>query len=92
MKVRFKARALRHLEKIHEYISTHDAAAAKRSVQRIEHSISRLAFLPFSARPGIVEDTRILVVPGLPYVVIYRVGGDTVDIIAILHTARRRRS
>jgi len=34
----------------------------------------------------------MLVVPGLAYVVIYRVGNDTVDIIAILHTARRRRS
>jgi toxin ParE1/3/4 len=92
MKVRFKARALRHIEKIHEYIFAHDPAAAKRIVQRIEHSISRLAFVPFSARPGVVEGTRILVVPGLPYVVIYRVGDDAVDIIAILHTARRRRS
>ena len=92
MNVRFKARALRHIEKIHEFISAHDPAAAKRTVQRIEHSIGRLAFLPLSARPGIVEGTRILVVPGLPYVVIYRVGDDTIDIIAILHTARRRRS
>jgi addiction module RelE/StbE family toxin len=92
MKVRFKARALRHIEKIHEYISAHDPAAARRVVERIEHSISRLRFLPLSARPGIVAGTRILVVPGLPYVVIYRIGIDAVDIIAILHTARHRRT
>jgi addiction module RelE/StbE family toxin len=92
MKVRIKARALGHLEKIHQCISADDPAAAKRVVQRIEHSINRLEFLPFSARSGHVAGTRILAVPGLPYVVIYRVGGDTVDIISILHTARRRRS
>ena len=92
MKVRFKARALRHVEKIYEHIAIHDPTAASRVVGRIEHSIIRLGFLPLSGRPGVVEGTRILVVPGLPYVVIYRVGNDTIDIIAILHTARRRRS
>jgi toxin ParE1/3/4 len=92
MKVRFKASALRHIEKIHGYIAVHDPAAANRVVKRIEHSISRLGFIPFSGRPGVVKGTRILIVPGLPYVVIYRVGDDTVDIIAVLHTARWRRS
>jgi toxin ParE1/3/4 len=92
MKLRFKARALRHLEQIHEYIAVHDPAAAKRVIRHIEHSISRLEFLPHSGRPGVMEGTRILVVPGLPYVAIDRVGKATVDVIAILHTARRRRS
>jgi toxin ParE1/3/4 len=92
MKLRFKDRALRHIEKIHEYISVHDPAAAKRVVSRIRHSIDRLEYVPFSGRPGVVEGTRILVVSGLPYVVIYRTGKDTVDIIAVLHTARQRRS
>jgi len=92
MKLRYKARALRHIEAIHEYIAKHDPAAAARVVRRIEHSIGRLVAFPLSGRPGEVAGTRILVVPGLPYVVIYRVREDEVDIIAVLHTARRRRS
>jgi toxin ParE1/3/4 len=61
-------------------------------VKRIEHSIGRLVNLPLSGRPGVVAGTRILVVPRLPYVVIYRVRQEDVDIIAVLHSARRRRS
>jgi plasmid stabilization system protein ParE len=92
MRLRYKARALRHIEAIHGYIAKHDPAAAARVVRRIEHSMGRLTSLPLSGRPGVVAGTRILVVPGLPYVVIYRVREEDVDILAVLHTARHRRS
>jgi toxin ParE1/3/4 len=92
MRLRYKARALRHIEAIHGYIAKHDPGAAARVVKRIEYSVSRLVSLPLSERPGVVAGTRILVVPGLPYVVVYRVGKEDVDIIAVLHSARRRRS
>jgi toxin ParE1/3/4 len=92
MKLRYKARALGHVKAIHDYIVQNDPAAALRVVRRIEYSINRLAILPFSGRPGVVPGTRILVVPGLPYVVIYRTHETEVDIIAVLHTSRRRRS
>jgi toxin ParE1/3/4 len=92
MSLRYKARALRDIEAIHNYIAKDDLLAAKRVVARIERSISRLALYPFSGRPGVVVGTRILVVPGLPYMAIYRVHDEMVDIIAVLHTARQRRS
>jgi toxin ParE1/3/4 len=63
-----------------------------RVLRRIEYSIGQLVIFPFSGRPGVVSGTRILVVPGLPYVVIYRVREEDVDIIAVLHAARRRRN
>jgi addiction module RelE/StbE family toxin len=91
MKLRFKARALRDLEEIHRYISQFDSVAAKAVVRRIEHSIGRLSILPTSGRPS-VKGTRLLVVPGLPYVVVHRVSEDAIDVIAVLHTARRRRT
>lgn len=92
MKLRYKARALGHVKAIYDYIAQNDPAAALRVMRRIEYSINRLAILPFSGRPGVVAGTRILVVPGLPYVVIYRTRETEVDIIAVLHTSRRRRS
>jgi toxin ParE1/3/4 len=92
MKLRYKARALRDIERIHGYIAEHDAAAAKRVVKRIESVISRLSFFPLSGRQGVVTGTRVVVIPNLPYVAIYRVDDEMVDIIAVLHTARRRRS
>jgi len=92
MIIRFKSRALSHIESIHRHIAEEDPAAAARVIRRIRHSISRLERHPFSGRPGVVADTRILVVPGLPYVAIYRVREGFVDIVAVLHTARRRRT
>jgi toxin ParE1/3/4 len=92
MILRYKARALADLEAIYDYIAQDDPTAARRVVQRIVRSIGRLAIIPLSGRPGVVRGTRILAVPGLPYVVIHRVRENTVDIIAVLHSARRRRS
>jgi toxin ParE1/3/4 len=92
MTIRYKARALRDIEAIHDHIARSDPAVAMRVVLRIERAIRRLDTFPFSARPGVVAGTRLLAVPGLPYGVIHRIRGDTVDIIAVLHTARRRRS
>jgi plasmid stabilization system protein ParE len=92
MILRYKARALADLEAIYDYIAQDDPTAARRVVQRIVRSIGRLAIIPLSGRPGVVRGSRILAVPGLPYVVIHRVRENTVDIIAVLHSARRRRS
>jgi plasmid stabilization system protein ParE len=92
MKIRYKRRALEDLESIHSYIAKFDQEAAKRVIGRIQRVIGRLAYLPWSGRAGVVRVTRILVVPGVPYVAIYRVREDAVEIVAVLHTARRRRS
>jgi toxin ParE1/3/4 len=92
MKLRYKKRALADIEAIHRYIVGYDKRAAEGVVQRIERSIGRLLILPMSGRPGSRPGIRLLVVPGLPYIVVHRVGDETIDIIAVLHTARRRRS
>ena len=74
-----------------DYIANDNPAAAKRVVQRIEESIGRLLIIPMSDRPGTAKGTRLLAVPRLPYIVVHQVRGETVDILAVLHTARRRR-
>jgi toxin ParE1/3/4 len=90
--LRYKRRALGHLHAIHRYIAKNNPAAAKRVIERIEQSVAGLSHFPFTGRPGVVKGTRLLSVPGLPYIVVYRVRGEVVDILAVLHAARRRRS
>lgn len=92
MRLRYKARALRHLEAIHHRIAADNPAAADGAVERIEHSIGRLLILPMSGRLGVVAGTRLLAVPGLPYIVVHRVRGTVIEILAILHTAQQRRN
>jgi toxin ParE1/3/4 len=92
VKLRWDARALADIEAIHAYIADDDPKAASRVVQQIKKSVGRLLIIPMSGRPGVAKGTRLLAVPGIPYIVVHRVRGETVDILAVLHTARRRRS
>ncbi|HEV3113742.1 MAG TPA: type II toxin-antitoxin system RelE/ParE family toxin [Candidatus Binataceae bacterium] len=89
MRVRWLRRALKNLDEEAEYIARDDPEAAARVVQRIATSVERLATHPASGRPGRVPATRELVVSGTPYVVPYRVRGETVEILRVFHGARK---
>ena len=39
---------------------------------------------------GVIAETSELVVPGLPYVVVYVIEPEFVDIVAVYHTAQNR--
>jgi len=92
MRLRWDRRATTDIKAIYAYIAARNPKAAKCVVERIEKSISRLLFMPMSGRPGVKKGTRLLIVPSVPYIVVHRVQAETVDILAVLHAARRRRS
>ena len=89
MQVRWLRRALKNLDEEVEYIARDDPEAAARIVERIAASVERLASYPASGRPGRVVGTRELVIPGTAFVVPYRIRGETVEILRILHAARK---
>ncbi len=89
MQVRWLRRALSNLDEEAEYIARDDPHAAARVVERIASSIERLATYPASGRMGRVPGTRELIVTGTPYIVPYRVRGETVEILRVFHTARK---
>ena len=60
-------------------------------MNRVLHSVERLASFPNSGRAGQVEGTRELVVPGLPYIVVYTCDDTDVSIVGVFHGARDRR-
>ncbi|MBV9503785.1 MAG: type II toxin-antitoxin system RelE/ParE family toxin [Acidobacteriia bacterium] len=45
--------------------------------------------LPHRGRPGKKEGTRELVLTPLPYIVVYRIAGDAIYIVRILHGAQK---
>ncbi|MEQ1843680.1 MAG: type II toxin-antitoxin system RelE/ParE family toxin [Verrucomicrobiales bacterium] len=72
------------------YVSTDNPKAGARLVLRIGGHIARqLTRFPESGRPGRIEGTRELVGSGTPYVVPYRVSGETVTILRVYHGARK---
>jgi len=89
MKARFSDRAVRNLTSIWEHIAKDNPAAASRVVGAIVDAAMRLEQFPLSGRAGRIEGTRELVVPGLPYIVPYRVVEDAVLISSVIHTSRK---
>ena len=89
MRVRWLRRALRNLDEEAEYIARDDPDAAARTVDRIATTVERLATHPASGRTGRVPGTRELVVSGTPYLVPYRVRGETVEILRVFHGSRK---
>jgi addiction module RelE/StbE family toxin len=88
-RLEYSRRYFRRIEDIIERIAADNPAAATRMVERIRAAVGRLAVSPAIGRPGRVADTRELIISGTPYIVPYRVKGDTVQIITVLHSAQQ---
>ena len=75
-------------EAIFNYIEIDSPQAAAVVDDRIREQVERLIRFPESGRTGRVEGTRELVVNQTPYIVAYRILGNTVRILRVLHGAR----
>jgi toxin ParE1/3/4 len=88
VKVLWTVAALRHLGEAREYIKIDNPAAAARQIEMIETSVNHLRAFPMIGRSGRRPGTRELPVPATPYMVIYLVKDESVQILAVLHGAR----
>ena len=89
MNIRWTKRAIRSLTSIHAYISKDSPAAAARVAAAVVDATDQLEPFPQSGRPGRIVGTRELVVPGLPYILPYRVVDDTIMILSVIYTSRK---
>ncbi len=88
-RLEYSPRYFRRLEDIREHIAADNPAAASRVIERIRAAVGRLAEFPGIGRPGRVEGTRELVISATPFIVPYRVIGDVVQILTVLHSSQR---
>jgi toxin ParE1/3/4 len=72
-----------------DYIEDHNGRpTARRVALSIHEHVSALVKFPERGRIGLKPNTRELVLTGLPYLAVYRIRGDTVEILRILHGAQ----
>jgi toxin ParE1/3/4 len=81
--------AVEDLAAARKYIAENNPTAATEVAERIRQAALILGDYPASGRPGRVPNTRELVVAGTPYILPYRVRADAVEILRVLHGARR---
>ena len=94
MSVRWSRQSREHLVAIRAYIREHNADAAERARLRIVEMVQLLRSLPRLGRAGHKPGTREIVVPHLPYVIVYRVDvadEDELEILGIFHVAQGQR-
>jgi len=89
MKLRYTRKAFGHLVEIHAYTEQEWPGTSQEVGKAIEQAVRQLLQHPELGRFGRVEGTRELIVPRLPFIVAYRVSESHVDVLAILHAARR---
>ena len=89
MRLVWSPQAVRDADDLTAYIARDNPVAAIEVRDRIEQLVEGLLDYPRMGRPGRVPGTRELVISRTPYLVAYRVAGDTITVLRVLHGAQR---
>lgn len=89
MKIEWSAWAQTDRDDIFSFLEAENPRAAAAIDLRISQRVSVLLQFPKSGRLGRVEGTRELVITRTPYIVAYRIIGDTVRILRVLHSSQQ---
>ncbi len=89
MELRWTPEASADLEHITNYLFEKAPEHAVRLVREIYDAPGALLNFPHRGRPGRRDGTRELVLSPLPYIVVYRVTDEVIQILRVLHGALR---
>lgn len=71
------------------YIAQDNPLAAITQGDRIAEQVNMLLQHPEMGRPGRKKGTRELVISRTPFVVVYRIQSDTIQVIRLLHSSQQ---
>ncbi|MGB0747212.1 MAG: type II toxin-antitoxin system RelE/ParE family toxin [Magnetospiraceae bacterium] len=74
---------------VRRYIGADNPEAAQRVARRLLDAVESLRDHPGKGRPGRLLGTRELVIIGTPYIVLYRVVETRIEILRVMHGARK---
>lgn len=89
MQIRWLDEAVLDLIKIRKHIAADKPQTANRVADLIRQSVEPLTEHPDIGRSGRIEGTRELILTVLPYIIPYRVQNNTIEILRVLHAARK---
>jgi addiction module RelE/StbE family toxin len=81
--------AVSDLGKAEAFIAAEKPSAAMATVNRVFDAVEYLLSYPNLGRPGRTQGPRELMIPGLPFIVVYRIRTDRIELLRLLHHARR---
>ena len=89
MSVRFTATSVRQIDQALLYIRNRSPSGAERVAQRLSEVIDLLNDQPRAGRKTNRPSVRRLALSPYPYVLFYRLDGETVTVTRFLHSARK---
>ncbi len=88
MQIKWLGEAGQDLVEIRRYIASDRPNAAVQVAKSILATVAYLRDHPEIGRAGRIPGTRELVIPGLPYIVPYRVKSAAIEILGVLHASQ----
>jgi addiction module RelE/StbE family toxin len=89
MQLRWSEEAASDLDRITNYLFEETPQHAPELVRAIYKAPCALLAFPHRGRHGKKEGTRELVLSPLPYIIVYRIAGDAIHILRVLHGAQK---
>jgi toxin ParE1/3/4 len=92
VRIRYRSEAKRDIDALYGFIAERNPDAAAQVVDRIRDAVGLLADFPFLGHSGAAVGSRELKLPGLPYIIVYRVGrdGSEIVVVGVFHGAQLR--
>ena len=90
MKLHVLLRARRDLDAIYEFVEQDDLRTAKQVANMLLAALRLITTTPMVGIPLKGQNVREWSVSNLPYVIPYRIKGETIEILRVYHTRRKR--
>ena len=90
MRIRWTPAAAADLQHINDYLREHHPRYRQPTMRKVYEAVRALKQSPRRGRLGREEGTREFLFPPLPYIAVYRVTTESVQIVRIYHTAQDR--
>jgi len=91
MRIRWTPAAAADLQRINDYLKDYHPHYRQATISKVYGAIQSLKEWPHLGRFGREEGTRELLFAPLPYVAVYRVSEQSIEVLRIYHGAQDRR-
>jgi len=90
MRIQWTPAAAADLQNLSDYLKDHHPHYRQPTMRKVYAAVQSLKEWPHRGRAGREEGTRELLFPPLPYIAVYRVKGQSIEVLRIYHGAQDR--
>jgi len=87
-RIRWSPAAANDLEHIRNYLRDNHPTLSQSTIRNLYAAARSLKTSSYRGRPGKKENTRELVVAPMPYIIVYAVEAEIVQIFRVIHTSQ----